>query len=208
MRQIGLQLTNMTHWAQVLLAPALNRGGLAVDLTAGNGQDTLFLWHLAGPEGTVLAFDIQPCALDHTERRLADAGAGVIRLHAGQPLPEGTPGVFLAGTCHSRLPRVLRAAPAAVMANLGYLPGGDHALITCPDTTLQALRSALRQLAVGGRLVVTAYPGHPGGDVESRAVRELFASLDADHWLVLELGAANRPQAPLLLVAEKRAAAL
>lgn len=43
---------------------------LAVDATAGNGHDTLFLAQLLGQGGQVAAFDIQPQALEKTAERL------------------------------------------------------------------------------------------------------------------------------------------
>jgi hypothetical protein len=53
-------------------------------------------------------------------------------------------------------------------------------------------------------MAVVAYVGHPGGRVEAEAVAELFSTLPASQWNVLQLLAANRPEAPFLLVAEKR----
>lgn len=49
-------------------------GGLYLDATCGNGNDTLFLCRLAGQNGRVLAMDIQQKAVDRTNRRLTDAG--------------------------------------------------------------------------------------------------------------------------------------
>lgn len=189
-----------------MLEPVLAPGVLAVDLTAGNGHDTMFLWNRVGAEGQVLAFDVQPQALLNTSRRLSEAGATVHRLDPGQPLELVGGGVFLLQACHSDLAQLLDTHPMAVMANLGYLPGGDHGVITHHETTLKALRGAAELLAVDGRLVVTAYPGHAGGAEESRAVQDFFASLDARQWLVLNFCATNRSRAPLLLVAEKRRA--
>jgi hypothetical protein len=201
---VSLQLTNMTRWAHLMLEPVLESGGFAVDLTAGNGHDTLFLWRRVGPEGAVLAFDVQPRALHNTSRRLAEAGAPVHRLEPGQSIRSPERGVFLIRACHSALAQLCKLPPVAIMANLGYLPGGDHELVTHQKTTLNALCRASELLAAGGRIVVTAYPGHPGGQAESRAVQEFFASLDARQWLVLNLCSGNRPHAPILLVAEKR----
>jgi len=47
---------------------------VAVDGTAGNGHDTLFLARLVGARGLVHAFDVQPRALARTAERLAAAG--------------------------------------------------------------------------------------------------------------------------------------
>ena len=56
-------LANIVSRSQRLLSEVLQPGDLAVDLTAGNGSDTLFLAQTVGPTGTVLAFDIQVQAL-------------------------------------------------------------------------------------------------------------------------------------------------
>lgn len=47
--------------------------------------------------------------------------------------------------------------------NLGYLPGGDKAILTTPGTTLAALQAAGRVLGSGGLISVMVYVGHPGG---------------------------------------------
>mgnify|MGYP001143421912 CR=1 FL=1 len=54
----------------------LTPGGLFLDATCGNGNDTLFLCRLAGQNGRVLGMDIQPQAVDRTNRRLKEAGIG------------------------------------------------------------------------------------------------------------------------------------
>lgn len=56
-------LQNILPFAHCLLRKALPEGGNALDGTAGNGHDTLFLAQTAGIRGKVWAFDIQPQAL-------------------------------------------------------------------------------------------------------------------------------------------------
>ena len=73
--KIRRNLTSIVHWSHVAIAEVMESGDLAVDLTAGNGNDTLFLARMVGPTGTVVAFDIQPQALE-TARTLLE-GAGV-----------------------------------------------------------------------------------------------------------------------------------
>jgi predicted methyltransferase len=202
----GDNLLYMASWAHVLLAEVVGPGELAVDLTTGNGHDTCFLFHAVGPEGRVLAFDIQEEALQRAAERLTVAGARVFGpFH--EPLEIfSEQGVYLVHGCHARLRDFVPDPAAAVIANLGYLPGGAKGIATSLDTTLEALRQALSLLAPGGRLVVVAYVGHPGGRAEAEAVAELFSALPAAQWNVLQLLAANRPGAPFLLVAEKRVA--
>lgn len=59
-------------WVERVLVP----GDSAVDATAGNGYDTLFLARLVGPSGHVHAFDVQAAALEETRRRLRRRVAG------------------------------------------------------------------------------------------------------------------------------------
>ncbi len=45
-------------------------GRLAIDATAGNGHDTLFLAELVGPTGRVWAVDLQDAAITRTRERV------------------------------------------------------------------------------------------------------------------------------------------
>lgn len=152
-----MKLTEIVH-AQ--LADHLQTGDLAIDATAGNGHDTLFLAETVGADGRVITMDIQEDALAATrlrltEKRLDDRVDFVLGDHARQlgDLAKTQPG-----------------SAAAVVFNLGYLPGGDKAIVTCWDNTERALDGAYRLLRPGGRLCVTAYCGHAGGAEEAAAV--------------------------------------
>jgi len=156
----------LTALAHQRLAAVLAAGDIAIDATTGNGHDTLFLTRQIAPDGQVHAFDIQPQALEATQERLAQAGlAERVTLH-------------LAGHERMRehLPAELAGRVAAVTFNLGYLPGGDHGLVTRPDTTLAALVQASALLRPGGLLSVLVYRGHAGGREEAEAVAGWFAA--------------------------------
>jgi hypothetical protein len=60
----------------------------------------------------------------------------------------------------------------AIMFNLGYLPNGDHAITTRLDSTIPAIEAAYQLLRPAGIMTIIAYPGHPGGREELRAVRD------------------------------------
>lgn len=197
-------LTRLVHWAHQFLREVLQSGDLAVDLTAGKGRDTLFLAEQVGISGCVLAFDIQEDALLQTAA-LLDSVQIASQCHICSAVPaELPPGVHLFLASHTDFARYLPAAPVAIIANLGYLPGSDGQMTTQQDTTLQALRSALTALKSGGRIVVVAYVGHPGGRSEAAAVTQLFAALPSEQWQVLRLGVENLAHAPFLLVAGKK----
>jgi len=161
--------------AHELLRAYVQAGDTAIDATAGNGHDTLLLARLTAPGGKVFAFDIQPAALAATRRRLESAG-----------IPPESWQLIQAGheTMPAAIPPELQGRIAAVVFNLGYLPGGDKSVITAPATTLTALRAALQLLRPGGLLVAVLYPGHPGGAGEAEAVRACAAALPPESWQV------------------------
>ncbi len=181
---------NAVLLAQKFLGEILHAGCVAVDATAGNGHDTLFLAGLVGESGKVYAFDVQRAALDNTYRRLREAGL------AGR--------VVLINDGHERMDRYLPGPVDGFMFNLGYLPGGDHSRLTRPETTLQALELAAGMLKPGGRISVVVYTGHRGAGEESRAVEEMASSLDPGTYGVLKVVFANRSAlAPFLILVEK-----
>jgi len=197
-------LIRMVHRARQLVEEVVGPGDLAVDLTAGTGRDTLHLFQCVGPRGRVLAFDIQEAALRQSAARLAAAGATVDFRYSPPTVGVIPPGVHLICDDHARLRFHLGEAPRAVVANLGYLPGGDRTVATAADSTLAALNQALGLLADGGRVAVVLYVGHPGGLEEAEQVEALFGGLPVGRWEVLRLQVINRPGSPFLLVAEKR----
>ncbi|MFN7844667.1 MAG: class I SAM-dependent methyltransferase [Pirellula sp.] len=132
----------------------------ALDATAGNGFDTLFLADLVGPEGNVLAMDLQPTAIACAQQKLSQHGLDSrVRWHCG---------------CHSTLDSILNHndAPSlhVAMFNLGYLPLGDKSIITTKATTIIALDTTWKHLVPHGLLSLLSYPGHAGGSDEHQAV--------------------------------------
>ncbi len=71
-------LERVLPYAKTLLSSVINEGDIAVDATAGNGHDTLFLANLVGETGFVYAFDIQQQAVDVTIQRLKENGFPVV----------------------------------------------------------------------------------------------------------------------------------
>ena len=195
-------LIRIVTWSQKLACEVLNPGDLAVDLTAGKGRDTLALAEAVGHAGQVVSFDAQAGALEQTCELLQGRGYVVKNWSEDREIPAGHE-IVLVQACHSLLKRMLSRRAKAIMANLGYLPGGDRTLITRPESTLSAIRQSLDLLSVGGRLAVTVYPAHSGGMAEAHMVDDFFTSLPRDTWQVLLLRVANRDQAPYLMVAER-----
>ena len=107
---------------------------------------------------------------------------------------------------HARLAEhAVAGTVAAVMFNLGYLPGDSHRVITETAATLAGLAGAASVLKAGGVLAVVCYPGHAGGDAEAAAVEHWFAAKTDEGWRVAKYGAlATRRPAPFLLLGSRQ----
>lgn len=178
-----------TEIAKQLISHVLTHGDAAIDATIGNGHDTLFLAQCVGANGKVIGFDVQEEALLSTQKKLLENGAHAqVTLHLAS---------------HEKMKHFIHEKVKAVMFNLGYLPGSDHALITETSCTIAALDAACSLLASGGIITVVCYPGHAGGDEETQAVKD-WASRLKEHYRVRIFEKQNtlRP-APLLLAISK-----
>ncbi len=165
------ELRSARYLAADILRRAIAPGDTVVDATMGNGHDTLFLCELVGEGGRVYAFDVQPQAVENTRRRLAEAGV----------MERAT--LFCLG--HEHMAEQVKAPVAAVVFNLGWLPGGDHSVTTHWETTRQAVNSALDLLKPMGVLVICAYPGHAEGDRERLSLTDMLAQLPPQRYNVL-----------------------
>jgi predicted methyltransferase len=195
-------LTDLVAWSHFLLAEVLEPGDAALDLTAGGGADTLFLNRQVGVAGQVFTFDIQTEALTRTSH-LLQAEKARFFFCSGSAGPALVPGVFLIHQSHDQLKNIVPAPVKAVIANLGYLPGGDKNLTTEKATTLASLQQAAEILLPGGRMAVVVYTGHPGGAEEGFAVGHFFETLNGAAWRILKLEPCQRKTPPLLWIAEK-----
>ena len=162
------RIPRLTEQAQTLVRDVVRPGETAIDATAGNGHDTCFLAEAVGHDGRVFGFDVQNDALHRTSARTANVGyANVTLLQRSH------------AEMKAALPEVDHGSVAAVMFNLGYLPGGDHAVTTRTESSLTAISTALSLVRAGGIVTVLAYPGHAGGDDEAGNVQNLIDELPA-----------------------------
>lgn len=151
---------NITALVHEKLRATLAHSSNAIDATAGNGHDAVFISQLLGNNGHLHLIDCQQSALDATRARLAQQKASP---HTHYHL--GNHALVL-----EELGRTLTGQIATCVFNLGYLPGGDKTITTTEPNTLRALVAADALLAPGGTLSIVCYPGHPEGSLEAAAV--------------------------------------
>lgn len=188
---MSYELKSARYLAREVILRTVEPGDTAVDATMGNGHDTLMLCEAVGPEGRVYAFDVQAAAVEETKKRLREQGV------------DGRAELILSG--HEHMAEYVRGPVKAVMFNLGWLPGGDHAVTTRWETTRTAVESALDLLCPMGVLVICAYPGHAEGEREKQELTPFLAALDNRRYNVLHQRFLNAgPGAPECFVIQKQ----
>lgn len=156
---------------------------MAVDATAGNGHDTVFLANQVGSQGHVWAFDIQPQAILATRERAQRQGLGDrISLIQADHRRLG-----------SHLPDQVHGRIKAAMFNLGYLPGSNRDTVTRPESTLAALESCISLLCPDGIISLIAYRGHAGGTEECTAIRDWLKDGRQICWRCVDRGPSLGP---------------
>lgn len=184
-------VVNAVQMAHNFILDRLKTATLVIDATAGNGKDTLFLAKNSPPTTTIIAFDVQPQAIENTELLLKQHGYS----HKVQLIVDS----------HDNLANYNNQPIDIAMFNLGYLPGGDHTLSTCPDTTIQAISQTLQLLTVGGLITVATYPGYEHGEREYQAVHQYLTGLKQQTFTVACWTMVNQTNSPpILYVIEKK----
>jgi len=181
---------SVVEFSHQLISQAVHAGSVAVDATAGNGYDTLFLAQSVGASGKVFAFDIQEKAIAHTQRLLKAHGL------------ENRVELICQG--HEKIDEYVPAKVHGIIFNLGYLPGGDQGVVTNPDTTVTALEKSIHLLTAGGVLAIAVYWGHPGGPEEKQAVENWVQKLSPRVFDVIKIDFPNKNKAPFLFGVQKK----
>ncbi|MBR7059371.1 MAG: methyltransferase domain-containing protein [Neisseriaceae bacterium] len=181
---------NIIEFTHNLFEIHLKNGDIALDATAGNGNDTLHLAKCVGENGLVYAFDIQKIAIDNTQRKLAQAMLD-------------TRVKFILDN-HDRISQYIENKIDAAIFNLGYLPNGDKTITTVTSSSLSALHQSLNLLKINGLLAIVVYPGHGNGLQECMAIEQFVSTIKQQDMDILRYRFANRPNsAPYAFVFNK-----
>lgn len=172
----------------------------AVDATLGGGRDALFMtrfldevWDKNGngnKNKKIFGFDVQKAAVERSRALFGENGLSDIAEF------------FEVG--HERMlefiPPEFFGKIGCVFFNLGWLPDSDKTRITKPETTLAALKCALRIIDKNRAfLSVASYRGHAGGAEEFDAVRGFFSENFGEKFE--SYGDVGNPIAPVLFIA-------
>lgn len=163
-------------------------GDVAVDATMGRGRDTLLLAQLVGAGGKVYAFDIQEDALTSTRLLLNE---------------NNITNTSLILDSHHKIKDYVKTAKCVVF-NLGFLPGGDHAIFSHSDTSIKAIEESLSIIPPDGFVSICSYYGGDTGFEEKDNLLNYLSSLDPKSYTVMLHSFHNRPNCPpLFIIIEK-----
>lgn len=181
---------NAVEFSHYLLKKTVKKGDFVLDATAGNGHDSRFLAELVGTKGKLYAFDIQQDAINNT-----------LELLKKDSLNKQAE---LINSDHAELDNYVNEDLAAVIFNLGYLPGGNKKIITKSESTIKALNKALKLLKVKGIIILVIYTGHEGGKEERDALLKYSSDLNYKKYNVLNYKFLNQPGPPPEIIAIKK----
>ncbi|WP_035446147.1 tRNA (mnm(5)s(2)U34)-methyltransferase [Atopobacter phocae] len=177
----------------LILKQMISRGDTVIDATLGNGQDALYLSQLVGETGTLIGFDIQSEAINHSKERLKDF--------------KGNFHPYLKS--HSLLKETIDQEHLsdiqAIVYNLGYLPGGDKSITTHFETVLDSINQGLGIIASKGVISIMLYPGHAAGQLEKEKILAWTSRLNQKEIDVYHYHATNQKKSPpeLLILFKK-----
>ncbi|MDR3085214.1 MAG: class I SAM-dependent methyltransferase [Christensenellaceae bacterium] len=185
-----VELKNARFLGRDLMRDLILEGDMAIDATAGNGHDALFLCRQVGETGLVHVFDVQEEALKRTRERLeAEGMLKRAKLHLRS---------------HAEMADVVEGRARAVLFNLGWLPGGDHEKTTRAESSAKAVEAALELLLPGGMAFICVYPGHEEGRHEMEMLTGLAKGLDPRRFNALFSAFLNQREDSPKLIAIQR----
>lgn len=171
-------------FAHKLLQEVVDSNSVTVDMTCGNGFDTLFLAEISKK---VYAFDIQDAAIENTLKKVRDFNnCEVIK------------------DSHDNILNYIDEPVKGAIYNLGYLPTGDKSITTTSDVTISSLKKILQLLDIKGRIIVVCYPGCSSGLDESIKLGEFLSSFDQKRYSVITYRFINQINNPPFIYAIER----
>ena len=175
------------YWNEVIneqVAVGSNQNALvvAVDCTAGNGHDTLYLAQLLAKAPNITPklyfIDINPTAIMKTQDLLASNKHNLLNF------------IGITGS-HETFPNEIQLDSVDIMCyNLGYMPGNTNdyengnRMCTKSSSTVKSINNGLQLLKKGGLMTIIAYRGHEIGKEEEVEVNKTLQRLDPTKWRV------------------------
>ncbi len=182
--------TSILNTFRKLAIENIKNNDIVIDATCGNGKDTLFLSKLI-PNGKIFAFDIQESAINNTKELLDKNNINNYKLF---------------NMSHDKFDKVLndyKNKISFITYNLGYLPNGDKSITTTYKSTIKSIKQSLELLNNKGIIVITIYPGHSAGYIESEKIKEFINKIN-NKYIIKSFHNTDNNIAPYIISIEKR----
>ena len=158
----------------------IGKDDVTADLTAGNGNDTLFLSQLSKK---VYAFDISAEAIASTKEKIT-----------------GRDNVILVHDSHAQIDQYVKEKLRLTIFNLGYLPHGKEYSVTSGPETLIAVEKSYELLESSGYLIITFYLSHQGGRDEYYLLQD---HIQKNRLPILETYSQDKTDSPITYIIRK-----
>lgn len=168
----------------------VKEGDFCIDATAGRGNDTLMLSKLVGDSGKVIAFDVQPEAIESTKSLLNENG-----VKNAQVIHDSHVNMDLYAE---------KESVKCIVFNFGWLPGADHSVSTHADTSIEAVKKGLELLSGDGIMSLCIYYGRESGFEERDALLNFVENIDSKKYTAIVSSFVNRPNCPPIFVAIRK----
>ena len=155
---------------------------VAADMTVGAGNDSLYILENTKVE-RLYGFDIQKEAEIKAKKLIGEDLRFIFNLAS-----------------HDQIENYVKENLDLAIYNLGYLPGGNKEITTKYQSTIKSLEKTLDLLNKDGIVILTIYPGHPAGKVESEELEKFLAKIDPKKYAVMKLSYQNRPKNPPYII--------
>jgi len=180
-------LNNCVTLAHEYVKKITNENTIAIDATAGNGNDAVFLGENCKK---VYAFDIQEEAINNTKVKLEK---------------NNIKNVILIKDSHENIDLHIAEKVDVVMFNLGYLPKSNHHITTQYTSTIKALSKSMNMLNEKGIITIVIYYGQDNEEQEKIKLLEYIKTIDEKKYKVLKLSYENISDwPPILVIIEKK----
>ena len=148
---------NILNKVNQICANNLKTNDIAIDMTVGNGNDTLSLSKLVS-KGFVYGFDIQEVAINNTKKLLDKNNISNYKLF---------------NDSHENIDKYLdnlKGKISLILFNLGYLPNGNKNITTNSKSTVKALIKSIDMLNNKGIILIVIY-SHEEGKKEEKEIK-------------------------------------
>jgi hypothetical protein len=141
------KLLGVLEYVKLMVEKYQNSDALAIDMTLGNGNDTLLLTQYFK---FVYAFDIQEQAIINSETLLKERNNYQLILDS-----------------HEHVDLYVKEKVGLIIYNLGYLPQSDKLITTQADSTLISISKGLDLLNKDSLMIIVVYSGHDDNEAEA-----------------------------------------